>query len=152
VHAGLAPVLAVNNVKPDLALVAIVLVTTTLGFTQGIAWAFVAGTVANLLIPAEPLGSLPLALLAVAVLVRAGGVVLGRLVWVYPIAAAFAGSLVADLISLAALSLVGGSLSVGIPIEIIVPAAVYNAAITGLLLVPTRLLVLRYGPEERPAW
>lgn len=137
--------------KPDLVLVAVILVTTMFGFMQGIIWAFVAGTVANLLIP-EPIGSVPLALLAVVVLVAAGGTLLGRLVWVYPIAAAFVGSVVADLVMLAALTLVGGSLGVGIPLELVVPAAVLNAAITGLLLVPARVLLARYAPEEKGAW
>jgi cell shape-determining protein MreD len=151
VHAGLAPVLVLGGVKPDIVLVAVVLVTTSFGFSQGIVWAFVAGTVANLLIP-EPLGSVPLALLAVAAMVSAGSMVLGRLVWVYPIGAALAGSMVADFVSLGALAAVGGSLGAGIPFELIVPAAVLNAALTGLLLVPTRILQLRYRPEEKAAW
>ncbi len=143
--------LVLGGVKPDIVLVAVVLVTANFGFAQGILWAFVAGTVANLLIP-EPLGSVPLALLAVTALVSAGSVVLGRLVWVYPIGAAFAGSVVADFVSLGALAAVGGSLAVGIPLELIVPAAVLNAALTGLLLVPARILQLRYSPEEKGAW
>lgn len=128
-----------------------VLVTTSFGFEAGITWAFVAGLIANLLIP-EPLGSVPLALLAVAVIVAGGARVLGRLTWVYPIAAAFIGSIVADLVSQGALSLVGGSLRSGIPIDLLVSAAVLNAAIAGVLLVPTRVLLHRFGPEERPAW
>ena len=109
VHAGLAPAVVVGGVKPNLVLVAVVLVTTSFGFGVGITWAFLAGLVANLLIP-EPLGSIPLALLVVAAIVSGGDRVLGRLVWAYPIVAAFVGSIVADLVSLAALSLVGGSL------------------------------------------
>ena len=82
-----------------------------------------------------------------------GGRVLGRLVWAYPILAAFVGSIVADLVSLAALSLVGGSsLGTTVPLQLIVPAAVLNAATTGLLLIPMRLLMLRYRPDEKPAW
>ena len=107
-HAGLAPAVVVGGVKPNLVLVAVVLVTTNFGFSVGITWAFLAGLVAYLLIP-EPLGSIPLALLVVAAIVSGGGRVLGRLVWAYPILAAFVGSIVADLVSLAALSLVGGS-------------------------------------------
>jgi cell shape-determining protein MreD len=151
VHAGLAPVLVVGGVKPNLVLAAVVLVTTTFGFGPGIVWAFVAGVVANVLIP-EPLGSVPLALLAVVVVVSAGARLLGRVVWVYPIAAAFVASILADLVSLGALSLVGGSLGTAVPLQLLVPAAVLNAAITGLLLVPTRILLRRYGPEENPAW
>ena len=36
--------------------------------------------------------------------------------------------------------------------DLVLPAAVLNATITGILLVPLRLLVRRYGPEEKPAW
>lgn len=143
--------LLIGGVKPNLVLVAVVLVTTSFGFEAGITWAFVAGLIANLLIP-EPLGSVPLALLAVAVIVGGGARVLGRLTWVYPIVAAFIGSIVADLVSQGALSLVGGSLRSGIPVDLLVSAAVLNAAIAGILLVPTRMLLHRFGPEERPAW
>jgi cell shape-determining protein MreD len=151
VHAGLAPVLVLGGVKPDIVLVAVVLVTTSFGFTQGIVWAFVAGTTANLLIP-EPLGSVPLAMLAVTALVSAGSTVLGSLVWVYPIGAAFAGSVIADFVALGALTAVGGSLDVGVPLELIIPAAVLNATLAGLLMIPTRILLLRYRPEEKAAW
>ncbi|TME35267.1 MAG: rod shape-determining protein MreD [Chloroflexi bacterium] len=152
VHAGLAPAVQIGGVMPNLVLVAVVLVTTSFGFSVGITWAFLSGLVANLLIP-EPLGSIPLALLLVAALVSGGDRVLGRLVWAYPILAAFAGSIVADLVSLAALSLVGnGSLGTTVPLQLILSAAVLNAAITGLLLVPMRLVILRYRPEEKPAW
>ena len=143
--------LIIGGVKPDLVLVAVVLVTTSFGFEAGITWAFVAGLVANLLVP-EPLGSVPLALLAVAVIVGGGARVLGRLTWVYPVVAAFVGSIIADLVSQGALSLVGGSLRNGIPVDLLVSAAVLNATIAGLLLVPTRMAVHRFGPEERPAW
>lgn len=143
--------LEVGGVKPNLVLVAVVLVTTSFGFEMGIAWAFIAGLVANVLIP-EPLGSLPLALLVVAVIVGAGARALGRLVWIYPVLAAFVGSVVGDLVSLAALSFVAGSVRMTVPLQLIVPAAVLNAALTGLLLVPMRALLHRIGPEHRPAW
>ena len=152
VHAGLAPVVVVSGVKPNLVLVAVVLVTSTFGFQAGIVWAFFAGVTANLLIP-EPLGSIPLALLAVAALVAAGDRLLGRLPWVYPVLAALVGSMLADAVSLAALALVaGGSLQLGKPSELIVPAAVLNAAIAGLALIPLRLVMRRLGPEQKPAW
>ena len=143
--------MVVGGVKPNLVLVAVVLVTTSFGFSAGITWAFLAGLVANLLIP-EPLGSIPLALLVVAVIVSGGSRILGRLVWAYPILAAFVGSIVADVVGLAALSLVGGSLGTTVPLQLILPAAVLNATITGLLLVPMRLLLVRYRPDEKPAW
>lgn len=151
IHAGLAPTIVVAGVKPNLLLVAVVLVTCVLGFEAGILWAFVAGLVANLLIP-EPLGSIPLSMLVVAAFVSGGGRVLGRLVWVYPVVAAFAGSILVDVVSLSVSRLVGSPLSNGIPVDLMLPAAALNAAICGLLLYPVRMLALRYWLDESPAW
>lgn len=151
VHAGLAPVIVVAGVKPDLLLVAVVLVTCVLGFEAGILWAFVGGLVANLLIP-EPLGSIPLAMLIAAVCVAGGSRVLGRLVWVYPVVATFAGSILADVVSLSVSRLVGSPLSQGLPLQLILPAAALNAAICGLALYPVRMLAVRYWLAEKPAW
>jgi rod shape-determining protein MreD len=152
VHAGLAPVIQVAGVYPDLLLVAVVLVTAVFGFTQGLIWAFVAGLTANLLV-AAPLGSLPLALLLVSVLVSGGGILLGRLVWVYPIVATLIASVVADMIALLVSHLVGDPINMADALDLIVPAAVLNAAIAGLILPLARLAAHRLGVlEERPAW
>ena len=151
VHAGLAPVIVVGGVHPNLVLVAVVLITSVLGFGPGIAWAFVAGLVANLLVQ-EPLGSLPLSMLLVAAMVAGGGRLLGRLVWVYPVLAALAGSVLADAVTLSVYRLVGDPLDLGVPSELILPAAVLNAAIVGILLYPMRVLSGRLVPEEQAAW
>jgi len=151
VHAGLAPVIVVFDVKPNLVLVAIVLVTCIAGFLPGITWAFVAGLTANLLV-GEPLGSVPLVLLLVAVLVAGGSRVVGNLVWIYPVAAAFIGSIVADIGSLFVSRLVAEAGPSAPPFGIILAAALLNAVIVGLLLVPARALAARYSPEDAPAW
>lgn len=150
-HAGLSPVIEVAEVHPNLVLVAVVLVTSVLGFAPGIAWAFAAGLTANLLVQ-DPLGSFPLAMLLVSVLVAGGDRVLGRLVWLYPILAAFAGSIVADAVALGVFRLVGDPFEIGIPTQLVLPAAVLNAAIVGLLLYPVRVLAARISPEEKAAW
>ena len=150
-HAGLAPVIEVAGVRPNLVLVAVVLVTATSGFGTGVIWAFVAGLTANLLV-LEPLGSLPLALLLVSVLVAGIERLIGRLVWIYPVLAAFLGSIVADAVSLGVFRLVDEPLDVGLPIQLILPAAVLNAAILGIFLYPARALVGRLGTEEKAAW
>ncbi len=151
VHAGLTPVIQVAGVYPNLALVAAVLVTAVFGFTQGTVWAFAAGLTANLLTSA-PLGSLPLVLLLVAALVTGGDRLLGRMVWVYPVVAAFAASLGADAATLAVGRLVGDPVA-GDAFGLMLPAAVLNAALAGLLLAPTRLLAGRLGLlEEHAAW
>lgn len=151
VHAGLAPVIEIADVRPNLILVSVVLVTALLGFGPGILWAFAGGLTANLLVQ-DPLGSLPLALLLVSAMVAGGSRVLGRLTWVYPVLAAFAGSVLADLIKLGVYRLVDDPLVVGVPLAQIIPAAFLNAAILALLLYPVRSLTLRMLPEEKPAW
>ncbi len=151
VHAALAPVIVVGGVKPNLVLVAVVLVTLLFGLLPGITWAFTAGVTANLLV-GDPLGSIPLAMLLVAVLVAAGARVLGRVGWVYPIAATFAGSIVADLVALGISQLVADAAATAIPVDLILAAATLNAAIAGLLLYPVRLVAARYVADEAPAW
>jgi len=151
VHAALAPVIVVGGVKPNLVLVAVVLVTLLFGLMPGITWAFTAGLTANLLV-GDPLGSIPLAMLLVAVLVAGGARVLGRVGWVYPIAATFAGSIVADLVTLGISQLVTDAAATAVPVDLIIAAATLNAAIAGLLLYPARLVAARYVADEAPAW
>lgn len=151
VHAALAPVIVVGGVKPNLVLVAVVLVTLMFGLLPGITWAFTAGLTANLLV-GDPLGSIPMAMLLVSVMVAAGARLLGRVGWIYPIAATFAGSIVADLVSLGISQLVTDAADTAIPVDLIIAAATLNAAVAGLLLYPTRLVARRYVAEEAPAW
>lgn len=151
VHAAVAPVIIVAGVKPNLVLVAVVLVTSLVGFLPGITWAFVAGLAANLLV-GEPLGAVPLVMLIVAALVAGGSRVLGGLVWVYPVIAVFAGSIVADLGSLAISQMVTDAVPAAAPTEMLLSAAALNAIIVAILVYPARALVQRYAPEESPAW
>jgi hypothetical protein len=138
-------------VKPNLVEVAVVLVTACFGLLPGLTWAFVAGTTANLLVP-EPLGLIPLTMLAAAIAVAGGQRVLGRLPWIYPVIAVFAASVGVDVATLLILRLVGEPLPAGLPMQLIVPAALLNAGISAALLYPTRLLADRYAPEEKAAW
>jgi len=149
-HAGLAPEIEVAGVRPNLILVAVVLVTALAGFGPGVVWAFAGGVTANL-ISTAPIGSIPLSLLLVAALAAGGDRVLGRLIWLYPILAAFVGSILADLVIIGVFRLLGNVVP-AIPVNLILPAAVLNAAIAGLLLYPARLAARRVLPEERPAW
>jgi len=141
-HAGLGPILLVAGVRPNLALVASVLVATSAGFAPGVTWAFLAGLTANVL-SGEPLGSVPLSLLAAVALASAAAPLLGRVPLVYPVIAAFAGSIVADAVMLLSHQLVRGGPWPGIPLEIVVTAAALNAGLAGLVLIPTRLLLRR---------
>ncbi|HEX6654793.1 MAG TPA: hypothetical protein VF153_01130 [Candidatus Limnocylindria bacterium] len=149
-HAGLAPEIEVAGVHPNLMLVAVVLVTALAGFGPGVMWAFAGGVTANL-ISTEPLGSIPLSLLVVAALVAGGDRLLGRLIWLYPILAGFVGSILADLVIIGVFRLLG-AIAPAIPFELILPTAVLNAAIVGLVLYPARIAARRVLPDERPAW
>lgn len=151
VHAAIAPVIVVGGVKPNLVLVAVVLVTAFGGFLPGITWAFVAGLTANLLV-GEPLGAIPLAMLIVAALTAGGARVIGRVPLIYPVLAAFTGSIVADLLLLGLGGLVGDAAVTGLPTDTVLAAAALNAAICALAVVPARAIAIRYAPDEAGAW
>ena len=143
--------MVIGGVRPNLVLIVVVLVTVMRGFGPGVAWAFVAGLSANLLVR-EPLGSIPLALLLVVVIVAAGERVFGRMPWVYPVVAVFIASLFADVVALGVLRLVDLPLQGGMPFDVLLPAAVLNAALAGLALYPARLLLLRLDVPDQPSW
>lgn len=147
IHAGLAPVVVVAGVTPNLALVASILVATSAGFAPAVTWAFLAGLTANVL-SGEPLGSVPLSLLAAVALTAAAAPALGRVPLAYPVLAAFAGSIVADAVMLASQQLVGGGAWPGVPLEIVIRAAALNAGLAALFLIPIRLVLRR---RERAA-
>ncbi len=151
IHAAIAPVIVIGDVKPNLVLVAVVLITCLGGFLPGITWAFIAGLTANLLV-SDPLGSIPLGLLVVAALTAGGARMLGRAGWIYPVLAAAIGSLVADALSLGLTQLVGEAAIGAVPGDLLLRAASLNAVIAGLLLVPARVLAARYPAEEATAW
>ena len=121
------------------------------GFGPGVAWAFIAGLTANLLTRA-PLGSIPLGLLVVVASVAGGARLLSRLSWAYPVAAIGAGSIVVDVISLGVMQMVDPPLAGALPMQRILAAALLNAAIAAVAVVPLRMLALRTGADETPAW
>lgn len=151
VHASLAPVIVVGGAKPNIALVAVVLVTSLGGFMPGITWAFLTGLTVNLLVGA-PLGSVPLAFLVVAALVAGGQRLVGRTVWIYPVVATFVGSIVADLVGLGIGQLVTDAPIGAVPTDLIVSAAVLNTILAAILLVPARAIAARAVPDEAAAW
>jgi rod shape-determining protein MreD len=145
-----APILVIGNVHPNLMVVAVVLVTVLSGFGPGVAWAFVGGLTANLLVR-DPLGSLPLELLLVAALVAGGERLFGRLSWVYPLAAVAVASIVVETMSLLILQLVDEPFGGGWPADRIVAAALLNTAIAAIVILPTRLMLARAAGGEKAA-
>lgn len=149
-HAAVSPAVVVAGVKPNLVLVAVVLVTAVAGLVAGSLWAFVGGLAANLLL-AEPLGSIPLTLLLVAALVEVLRPLLGRFGWLYPPAAAAAASLLAELVGLAVFNLVSGGGAEVAP-GVVLIAAVLNLSLAALAFVPVQLWALRRDANGRWAW
>ncbi len=143
--------IVIGGVKPNLVLVAVVLVTAFGGFMPGITWAFVAGLAANLLV-GDALGSVPLVMLVVAALVAGAGRLVGRAGWVTPIIAAFVGSVVADIGSIGLATLVADASAVVLPTDLVIGAAFLNAAICAVLLYPARAVASRRIADESAAW
>lgn len=150
VHASIAPVIVVGGARPNLALVAVVLVTALGGLMPGVVWAFAAGLTVNLLV-GEPLGAVPLGLLVVAAVVAGGQRLVGRGVWIYPVVAAFVGSLVGDVLGLALAQLVGEASMQPFPGDLVITAAVVNTVLTAILLLPARAIASRTVPDEAAA-
>jgi rod shape-determining protein MreD len=146
-----APILVVGDVHPNLMVVAVVLVTVLDGFGPGVAWAFIGGLTANLLVR-DPLGSLPLELLLVAALVAGGERLFGRLSWAYPLAAVALGSILVETMSLLILQMVDEPLGGGWPAGRIVAAALLNTAIAAIVILPTRILLARAAGSEKATW
>jgi rod shape-determining protein MreD len=151
VHAAVAPVILIGDVKPNLVLIAVVLVTCLGGFSAGITFAFVGGLTANLLV-SDPLGSIPLGLLVVAAVTAGGARLLGQAVWVYPILAVAIGSVIADVISLGLGQLVGDAWIGSVPTELVLGAAALNAFVGAVVLIPARMVAARYVADETAAW
>jgi len=141
----------IGGVHPNLILVAVVLVTVLQGFGPGVAWAFLGGLTANLLIR-DPLGSLPLALLVVAAAVAGAERLFGRLSWGYPLVSVAIGSVIVDTISLGILRMVDVPLAGPFPTQRLIAAALLNTSIAAIALLPTRILLARAGGADRPAW
>ncbi len=151
VHAGLAPILAVAQVTPNLAVVAVVLVTAYAGPRAGATWSFIVGLTANVL-GTQPLGSVPLSLLAAATLVAAASPLASSIGPAYPVAAAFVASVLFDVVLLALLGVIGDGpgWSAALLTPILAGAAM-NAVLAGLavLVVSLARARARHGRGER---
>lgn len=139
IHAGLAPVLAVSDARPNIALIAVVLVTCRSGAQTGAVWAFVAGLTVNVL-GAPPLGSIPLGLLAAAALAATGRPLSATLGGAYPVGAVVLGSIVADATTLVIDRVFGGGAAGGLPVGVVATAAVLNGALAAAAVVAAWLV------------
>jgi cell shape-determining protein MreD len=149
IHASLAPLLAMGDVRPNLILAAVVAVTALFGLGAGAVWAFVGGLSANLLTTA-PLGAIPLGLLLVAALVAVLARLLGRQAVALAALGGLMGSALLDLGS-AVMLVLGGHAATGMGpgnlLAVVVPTAVMNAALAAVVYLAGRAAVRRLAPE-----
>lgn len=152
IHAGLAPVLSVGDMRPSLILAGVVTVTALSGLDAGLTWAFVGGLTVNLL-TTDPLGSVPLGLLLVVGLTAAIGGLLGRHGAILALLAGAIGSLLVDVVGMIVLVLVGGSPASqpSALIGLLLPTAAINAVLAALLFVAARAALSRFGFEPAPS-
>jgi cell shape-determining protein MreD len=149
IHASLAPLLGMGDLRPNLILAAVVTATALFGLGTGAVWAFVAGLTANLL-TTDPLGTLPLGLLLVAAMVAAVGRGVGRTGPLLALFGGLVGSFLLDVVGLGGVLLEGGSLPISqVPelARLIIPTAVVNGALAVALFLATRMIVGRFGYE-----
>jgi len=151
IHAGLAPVLAVGDMRPNLILFGVVAATTLAGLGAGAIWAFVGGLTVNLL-TTDPLGSVPLGLLLAAGLIAGVGRLLGRYTAVMALLAGVVGSLIVDVVGLVVVVLVGGApvFLPGSGAGLLLPTAAVNGLLSALVFVAGRATLARFGFEPSP--
>jgi cell shape-determining protein MreD len=151
IHASLAPVLAVGDLRPNLMLAALVAVTALLGLGTGAVWAFVGGLTVNLL-TTDPLGSVPLGLLLVAGLLTGASRLVGRSGAPLALLGGVIGSLLVDLVGLTVLVVVGGAPlpQPGSLAGLLLPTAAVNGLLAALVFVAARAAFSRFGLEPSP--
>jgi rod shape-determining protein MreD len=133
-----APRVTVAGVFPNLALVAVIALTWTFGVRPGMAWACIAGLMLDLTAPG-PLGPHALALIAGAYLTGFWMRNLDRESVVHPVIAVAVSTAVYSLILIGADDLLGLPVPpLGIAVELVAAASVYNA-----VLIPFALYVVR---------
>jgi len=151
VEVTLVPYVKVGDAVPQPVLVGAVIWTIAAGIDRGITWAFVGGIVLDALL-GRPLGAS-----AFALLIAVGGAALiarpfARLRPFAPIVAVPILSLVYSVVLLALTSAAGTAVSVGNPIQLFIPSAIYD----GILALAIGPLVItlhdRRQPAERMEW
>ena len=145
------PYLRIEGAQPHLVLVLGVIVTIAVGLESGLVWAFIGGLALDVLVQ-RPLGSTAFALL----LCVGGASFLGRsfarLRPIVPIGAVFVLSLGYSMILFATFGALGAPLPVTDPLGVVLPGAVFDAAL-GALVGPLAIAIHdRRMEQERVDW
>jgi rod shape-determining protein MreD len=147
----IVPYLGIAGAYPDLLLVVAVIATFAWSTEAGMTLAFVGGLMIDLLAPR------PVGLTAFTLLVSTGiAALLGRVIQrgriVAPIVLIFGLTFVTDLLFLALFSALRGRLDVSDPVHLILPGAIYSAAIAIVLSPAAMAIHKRFADRERVAW
>lgn len=135
-----APRLSVAGAFPNLALVAVIAITWTAGVRYGMAWAVVAGLMLDLTSDG-PLGPHALALLAGAYLTGFWARNLDRESLLHPVIAAAASTAAYSCVLVLADGVLGLPVPpLGIAVQLVAAASVYNAALMPVALATMRML------------
>lgn len=145
------PYLDVGGAHPHLVLVTTVVVAFAFGLEGGIAVAVAGGLVLDILAP-RPLGSSVFVLLVVAGLVSASSRALAAIRIVAPILLVGLSSPLFSLGLMAVLSIAEGRPWVDDPIGLVVPGAIYDAVLAGLIGPPCVALRSRALEADRFEW
>lgn len=145
-HAGLSPVLVVSGVAPNLVLGASVILAAMSGPIPALIVAFGGGLAANLYAP-EPIGTLPLVLVAVTALVALGARLLGGPRAVYAVAAVFPASILTELATAVVAALAAGSWPIP-PMDVTLRGAALTSAMAAMVVMAISVVSWR---RRRPA-
>jgi rod shape-determining protein MreD len=146
-----APRITVAGAFPNLALIAVIAITWTTGVRQGMAWACLTGLMLDLTADG-PLGPHALALLAGAYLTGFWVRNLDRESVLHPVVAAAASTAVYSALLVLADDMLGLPVPpLGVAIQLVVAASVYNAALTPIGLAVARKLHSPVTRRPEPA-
>lgn len=124
--------LRIGDAQPHLVLVLGVVVTIAVGLETGLVWAFIGGLALDVLLQ-RPLGSSPFALVLCVGAASVLGHVLARLRPLAPIVAAFVLSLGYSMVLLVVTSALRTPPPTTDPVSVVLPGAIYDAVIAGLI-------------------
>lgn len=124
--------LRIGGAQPHLVLVLAVVVTIAIGLEAGLVWAFIGGLALDVLVQ-RPLGSTAFTLLLCVGGAAVLGHVLARLRPLAPIAAAFVLSVGYSMTLLVVIGALRAAPPIADPMPTVLPGAVYDAVIAGLI-------------------
>ncbi len=145
------PELTVGGIKPDLVLVITIVVAMVIGFEDGLVWAVVGGLLVDIL-TGRPLGATALGFLLVMGLASLTGRLMGAPRILVVSTVTFALALFFQALQAAVLTVTAGITPGPLPVQTFLLIALFDAAAAAVAVLALRLLLRRFGPEERLEW